>query len=277
MLAALLALAASFTWGSSNYLAGLQSRRHSAWHVTALSQIAATVVAAIAVVVAGKPAPSAWDTTALLLAGVSTAVGLVAFYRALAIGTMSVVSPIVSAQTAVPVAAGLLMGERPGLPAYIGMVAAVAGVVLISRAKSHDGKRATMAAVLLAVLTALCWGIVLLAFGLNGRESPYWAVLDVRITSVAVVLLYIAVTRRGLPLKGQNLPALLAVGLLLTLANILYTLAAGFGYLSIVGVLGALSPVFVTAYAQTLLHERLTVWQWTGFATVFAGVVLLSV
>ena len=44
-----------------------------------------------------------------------------------------------------------------------------------------------------------------------------------------------------------------------------------------VSVLGSLSPVVVTAYAQTLLHERLALHQWAGFAAVFAGIVLLSV
>ena len=59
-------------------------------------------------------------------------------------------------------------------------------------------------------------------------------------------------------------------------ANILFTVATGIGYLSVVAILGSLSPVVVTAYAQVVLHERLSPRQWAGFAAVFAGVVLLS-
>jgi drug/metabolite transporter (DMT)-like permease len=276
MLASLLALAASFTWGSSNYLAGIQSRRRSVWHVTALSQIAAALVAAVALLVTGQAPPHAVDTGILIIAGVATAVGLVSFYRALAIGTMSVVAPIIAAEVLVPVAAGLLRGEQPGLPAYAGMALTIGGLVLISWARRGKHDHVAKEAVLLAVLTAVCWGFLLLAFGTSGRGSPYWAVFDTRVASAGVLALYVLATGRGLPLKGQNLPALIAVGALLTVANVLFTVATGLGYLSVVAILGSLSPVVVTAYAQILLGERLTARQWAGFATVFAGVVLLS-
>ncbi len=177
----------------------------------------------------------------------------------------------------IPVTAGLLQGERPGLPAYAGMSLTVGGVILVSWARRGRGDRVHLSAVLLAVLAAACWGFLLLAFGISGEDSPYWAVFDARIASAVVLVLYVLATGRGLPLAGQNLPALALVGLLLTAANILFTLAAGRGDLSIVAILGSLSPVVVTAYAQVLLRERLTPRQWTGFAAVFAGVVLLAV
>jgi drug/metabolite transporter (DMT)-like permease len=276
VLAALLALAASLSWGSSNFLAGIESRRRSVWHVTALSQIAAAAVAGAALLVAGQAPPRSWDAAILIIAGVATAIGLVAFYRALAIGTMSIVAPIIAAEVLIPVAAGLFRGERPGPHAYAGMVLTVGGVVLISWAKRGKSDRIARSAVLLAILTAVCWGFLLLAFGISGRESPYWAVFDTRVASAVVLVLYVMATGRGLPLKGQNLPALCLVGLLLTAANIFFTEAAGVGYLSVVSILGSLSPVVVTGYAQVLLGERLTVRQWAGFATVFAGVILLS-
>ena len=57
MAAALLALAASFTWGTSNYLAGVETRTRSVWHVTALSQIAAHRMAAAPAPTAAAPYP----------------------------------------------------------------------------------------------------------------------------------------------------------------------------------------------------------------------------
>src|SRR5665811_1820058 len=108
MLAALLALAASFSWGSSNYLAGIESRRRSVWHVTALSQIAAAAVAGVGLLIAGQTPPGLGDAAVLVFGGVAAAVGLVAFYRALAIGTMSIVAPIIAAEVLIPVTVGLL-------------------------------------------------------------------------------------------------------------------------------------------------------------------------
>lgn len=276
MLAALLALAASFTWGSSNYLAGIESRRQSVWQVTALSQLAAVVVAGVAVLFAGQDPPGLVDTGLLLLAGVATTIGIVAFYRALAIGTMSVVAPIIAGNVLVPVAFGLATGERPGLHAYAGMVVTVAGIVLVAWAKRGGSRHADRRAVLLAVLAAVCWGFMLTTLGVCGKACPYWAVFDVRLTSVCVVLAFLLATRRGVKFGGQDLPVMAAIGALLTVANILFTLASGIGYLSVVSILGSLSPVVVTALAQALLGERLTPRQWAGYLAVFAGIVLLS-
>jgi len=277
MLAALLALAASLTWGTSNFLAGVESRTRSVWHVAALSQIAAAGAAGVARLAARQPPPGSWDFFLLIVTGVTTAAGLVMFYRALAIGTMSVVAPIIAAEVLIPVTAGIVMGERPGVHAYVGMVLAVGGVVLISRARRGKHDHVARKAVILAVLTAVCWGFMLLIYGTTGKASPIWAVFDTRITSAAVLAAYVLLTGRGLSLRGENVPVLAAIGLLLAAANILFIFAAHVGYLSITSILGSLSPVVVTIYAQALLHERLAPRQWLGFAAVFAGIVLLSV
>lgn len=277
MLAALLALAASFTWGTSNYLAGVETRTRSVWHVAALSQIAAAVAAAFGLVAATQAPPGGWDLFLLIVTGIVTAAGLVMFYKALAIGTMSVVSPIIAAQVLIPVAAGILLGERPGLHAYIGMVVTVAGVLLVSWARRGTRDRVARRAVILAALTAVAWGFMLLIYGTTGKENPVWTVFDTRVASAVVLAGYVLLTGRGLSLKGQSLPVLAAIGILLAAANFLFIVATGLGYLSVTSILGSLSPVVVTAYAQLLLHERLAPRQWAGFVAVFAGVVLLSV
>ncbi len=284
MLAALLALLASFSWGTSNYLAGVETRTRSVWHVSALSQIAAAAAAAVALVAARQAPPGGWDLLLLVLTGVATAAGLVMFYKALAIGTMSVVAPIIAAQVLIPVAAGILLGERPGLHAAVGMVVTVGGVILIARTPRNEKQgrteahhRAARKAVILAVLTAVAWGFMLLIYGTVGKGNPVWTVFDTRVTSAVVLAGYVLITGRGLSLKGQNVPVLAAIGILLAVANFLFIVATGIGYLSITSILGSLSPVVVTAYAQVLLHERLAPRQWAGFAAVFAGIVLLSV
>ena len=91
--------------------------------------------AGVALLAARQPPPGSWDFFLLVITGVTTAAGLVMFYKALAIGTMSVVAPIIASEVLIPVAAGIIMGERPGLQAYAGMVLTVGGVVLISWAR----------------------------------------------------------------------------------------------------------------------------------------------
>jgi drug/metabolite transporter (DMT)-like permease len=276
VLAAVLALAASFSWGSSNFLAGIESRRRSVWTVTAVSQVAAAVGAGAVLILSGQPAPDLWHAAGPILGGVAGAVGIVAFYRALAIGSMSVVSPIIASEVIVPVAVGLLRGERPGVAAYLGMVLAVAGVVLVSWSDARSERRTPRAAILLAVLTAVCFGVLLVGLDIGGGQSTYWSVFDVRLASACVIVGYVVAGRRRLDMTVRDAPVLACVGLLLTVANTLFTVASTLGYLSIVSILGSLSPVATTGLAQVFLGERLTVRQWAGVATVFLGVVLLS-
>jgi len=90
---------------------------------------------------------------------------LAAFYRGLAIGTMSVVAPISATAAAVPVLVGLAEGERPGTLQVTGMVVALAGVILASResepaedAEPGAGRPASRAAVGLALVAAVGFG-----------------------------------------------------------------------------------------------------------------------
>lgn len=277
MLPAALSLTSSVFWGCSNFIAGVESRRRSLWTVTAVSQVAAAVSAAVVLLIAGEPAPGLVATLWSVTSGVAGAVGLLAFYRALAIGPMSVVSPIMALQVIVPVTAGLLQGERPAATAYAGMLAAVCGVALVAASKGHTGERVQRKAVLLALVTAVFFGILLVGLGLGGEEGPYWAVFDSRLASACFVVAWFIASRRRLDLTARALPGVVLVGVLMTAAIALFTVATTIGYLSVVSVLGSLSPVVTTALAHVVLGERLAPRQWIGFAAVFAGVVLLTV
>lgn len=276
MLAALLAIAASGSWGVSNFVAGLESRRRSVWTVTAVSQIASALSALLLLLFASGETLTAWNVAWAVVAGVSGAIGIVALYRALALGTMSVVAPIVATQVTVPVAVGLALGERPGTPAWIGMVLAAGGVALVSRGGGSRSVHVPRAAVLLAILTAALFGVMGLALDQCGEGSPLQSVVIVRVVSAGVVLVYFFASRRRFDLTARDLPALAGVGVLLTAANALLTVAFTIGMLTIISVLGSLSPVVTTGLAQVVLHERLSARQWAGVASVFAGVVLLA-
>jgi uncharacterized membrane protein len=182
MWAAALALGASLTWGTSNFVAGVESRRRSVWTVTAVSQIAAALGAGVVLLFSGQVPPDLRHTLWPIVGGVASAVGIVAFYRALAIGAMSVVAPIIATDGVAPVAVGLLLGERPGAAAYVGMVLAVGGVALVSWSdRRGDGPRANRSAILLAVFTAVVFGIMLVGLDFGDRDSPYWTVFYTRI------------------------------------------------------------------------------------------------
>jgi drug/metabolite transporter (DMT)-like permease len=276
VLAALLALAASFSWGISNFTAGIESRRRSVWTVVAASQAASALSAALLLPFAGGETLTSGHVVWAVIGGICGATGLVAYYRALALGAMSVVAPIIATQVLIPVTVGLALGERPAAAAYAGIVLAVAGVALVSRGGGSARARVPAAAILLAVLAAVVFGIMGVALDRCGDGSPLQSVFIVRLASALVVLVYFFASRRRFDMGRRDLPALASVGILLTVANVLLTVAFTLGLLSIISVLGSLSPVVIVFLAQVFLHERLCLRQWAGVAAVFAGVVLLS-
>src|SRR6476646_5892082 len=125
-----LGLASSLVWGTADFLGGLYTRRLTLAPVAVGSQIAGLVALLIAAVFIGDIEGRALEIG--LAAGACGAVGLSAFYRALATGTISIVSPVSACGALVPVGLALATGERPGALALTGSAVALAGAVLAS-------------------------------------------------------------------------------------------------------------------------------------------------
>src|SRR3954470_8830676 len=121
MISALLALLASAAFGASDFIAGITSRRISPVAVALWSQLAGAAALLVALALSGqRPEASgiAWGAAS----GVVAAVGVLLFYRALAIGPTSVISPVVASGVAIPVLVGVFGGELPSAVVVVGLL-----------------------------------------------------------------------------------------------------------------------------------------------------------
>src|SRR4051812_24860965 len=136
------------------------SRRVSALTVTLGVEAAGLLIVAVIVLVLQPPHPSATQAAWAVGGGLSGVVGLGAFYRALAIGTMSIVAPISSTGVALPVLVGLAEGNRISAPQAVGLAFAVVGGILAGREseEARDAGADTRRGVLLALCAALGFG-----------------------------------------------------------------------------------------------------------------------
>lgn len=279
-----LALLSSGLWGTADFVGGVVSKRLPAILVVACSQAAGLVAVAIVAVVTGATDdPTGWVPWALL-AGVAGAAALVAFYAALAGGTMGVVSPIAALGAVVPVAAGVLAGERPSGLQVAGIVLALAGAALASgpeMSPDPDGGRGGSRPVLLAVLAAVGFGVALLAIGRGAEDSTVMTLVGMRATSVTGFLAAAAVlvlsrglraAREGFGVGRRDLPVLAGIGLADVGANLCFGIASTLGLLSLTAVLGSLYPVVTVLMARFVLHERLQPVQLVGIAGAFVGI-----
>lgn len=206
---ALFALATSLMWGLADFGGGLLTRRIPALTVVVVSQVIAVVVLGAIVVATGafsEAGPQLWFAVA---AGLVGPVAMLAFYKALALGPMGVVSPLGSLGVAVPVGVGLVLGERPGLLQFAGILVAVAGVVLAG-GPQFRGAPVQRQAVLLTLLAAFGFGAVmaLIAEASTTVTGLFLALFVQRVTNVVAggSALYVSAKRGGrvLPEEGDG-------------------------------------------------------------------------
>lgn len=297
-MAVALALISSLCWGVSDFLGGVQARRLPLIALMLLSQGAALVCLLVALAVSGTPPPPLVRLLPAAGAGVGGTVALTAFYRALAIGKMSIVAPVSATGVAVPVLVGVASGNRPAALQAVGIAAAVLGVVLASRESelpppdsarpaavrkqlrtAGAGVSGARASIALALVAALGFGGFFVGMRASAQHGVTWALSTARISSVAVLALAARARRERVRLPGRTpaaLAPLLAVGLLDLAANALYAVATRRGQLAIVAVVASLYPVATVLLARGLLRERVQRVQELGIASAIAGVMLIA-
>lgn len=271
---ALLAIASSLMWGAADFLGGSTSRRRPAIAVYGLAQVvglAALVVAATATGAWGDD-PGYWPWA--VASGLLGIIGMVTFYRALALGPMGIVSPLVALSVIVPLAVGLLSGELPTTLQILGIAAAIVGILLASGPELSGAESARP--LLLAAIATVAFGGMYVFMAEGSAYSPVMTMTAMRITAVIVLgLVLIRVRSLGGVTRRDMLP-ISGIGLLDAGANVAFGIATTLGLLATVSVLGSLYPVVTAILAAIFLRERLRTIQYIGVAAAIVGVVLIA-
>jgi drug/metabolite transporter (DMT)-like permease len=278
VLAAALALASSLLWGTADFTGGLLTRRQAVLAVLLVSQASAVALALVVLAGSGAPAPSTTGLAWGLGSGVVGVAALAAFYRGLAIGTMSIVAPVSATGAAVPVLVGVLRGERPAALQVAGIALALVGIVLAARAPGEaPAARPARASLALALAAALGFGTFFVGVQRSAAHgSVAWTLVSVRGGELVLLLIAATALRPALPRSGRDFAALALVGLFDAGANGLYALATTHGLLSVVSVLGSLYPAVTVLLARGVLHERVSRSQELGVLATLAGIVAIS-
>ena len=264
------------SWGVGDFIGGFKTRRLGAFAVLFISQPPTLLLIAAIVLVRGVAiAPGPW-IVAGVVAGLVGLVGLSAAYRGMAVGVVSIVSTIAATGPVIPIIVGLVLGERPSVLQFAGIVLALAGIALLAFDRRQAGGR-LVPGVGLALLAALAFGVFLVAIRYASRPDPLWGVLAVRTGSVLALLVLGLVFRSRIKVPRADLPSLLAVGVLDVSADVFFAFATTIGLLSIVSILSSLYPVATVILARIVLNERMLRLQQVGIALALAGVLLISV
>ena len=282
-----LALASAALYGAADFLGGLASRRTSTIAVVIVSQAVGLLpLALLLVVLPGTPSGS--DLLWGAIAGLAGSTGVALLYRALAIGTMSIVAPTTAVcAVMLPVLAEWWRGERLGATTIGGIALALAAIVLVSqppqafRSGSHTAPdrrgwpRPLPAGMGLALLSGVAIGLFFLALARTAMTAGLWPLLFSRALSIVVFT--------GIALAGSHPIAMprpvftLAgtCGVVDMLANALYLIASRGGPLSVVVTLASLYPASTVILARIVVGERLSTLQNVGIVCALTAVVLI--
>jgi drug/metabolite transporter (DMT)-like permease len=273
-----LALAASASWGISDFIGGLQTRRFSALSVLIVSQPIGLVLAFAVALTLGDRSLSLGDFLLAAVGGATVVAALGAFYRAMALGSISVVATIGALGVLVPVVGGLISGEVPAPVQGLGAAIAIVAVLLVAREPDPEWREANRGSIGLAALAALGFGTFFLIIDRVAEQDAAWTIAAARVGGVALLAIAALATHPAIPNpRGTALVALLTIGVFDVLANSLYAVATQHGILPLVAVAASLYSAVTVLLARFVLGERLARPQQLGVAIALCGVALIAV
>ncbi|MEU1285171.1 EamA family transporter [Kitasatospora sp. NPDC005856] len=276
MIALLLALGSSLAYGCADFLGGLGARKAHVLRTVLVAAPASLLVELLVWPVLGASFSAGalgWGAAS----GVASAAAFVLLYRTLAIGPMNVLSPVTAlVSAALPVAVGLLEGEHLGTAGLVGLPLALAAVVLVSAGHGAGSARPSRTALLLAFGAGSAIALQLVFLHQAPADSGVAPLITGRAISSAVTLAAAALLRRRLGSERPAYALSATAGVLDSLANLLFLLAARSGDLTVVAVITALYPAGTVLLARGVLAERVHRGQLLGLGAAALAVSLLA-
>lgn len=213
MLSAALALLGALVYGAADFFGGLAAKRLRSIVVTAAAALSGLLALTLAQPLFGGVwtlPDAAWG----VLAGGFGVVAVALLYACLAIGPMSILSPLTAVVSAIaPMLWGLLIdGETLSPVAYAGLAVALVAVVLVGFIPGAKVVRPSSRGLIMAVGAGIAIGGFLIVVDQTSDDSGLVPLVMSRATTVAVTLaivagLTIVAARRGLPAASVLTPA----------------------------------------------------------------------
>lgn len=302
MLAVIFGLSGAATFGIADFFGGFAARLVGSLRAAWIGASAGLIGLLIVFAMFG----GVWSPEALLWGALSGVVGMTAIiflYASLAIGPMSILSPVGALVAAVvPVIWDFFAGQPLSLFAYGAIALALVAVWLVGFAPSADAVRPSARGLLFAVAAGVFIGAFYIVINLAPDDAgviPLLANRTVQIvgttTAVAAVSILhrlhargklghdgppradVAVGERGQLNWRRAVPFAVASGMFDAAGNSLVLYGFVVGNLSVVSVLSALYPGATIVLAALVLRERIAGMQYVGLALALVSAAALAV
>jgi drug/metabolite transporter (DMT)-like permease len=280
-------LGAAIFWGIADLFAAFSGRRVGVAATVLLSQVAAAVAISVVVLASGHDLDRLDEVAGWLLPiAAVTAVAYVTLYRALELGPIALVSPLLASYAVIPVLlAVLFLDETLGSVEIAGAAVTIGGAVVTSAdvRSLRTGTRVPAAALPWALASTVLFGTAAYAVAWSAKRVGWLTSLWLVRTSTALLFVIAAVVAIAVmrpALRGSLSTRAVALCALLGLADltgtISYSRGSEVGLVSIVTAVSATYPLIPVFGGIALLDERPAINHYVGVAMVIAGLLLLG-
>lgn len=284
MLTAILGLCTALSYGAADFFAALAARRMRVVIVTCAASLSGLILLLLLLPIMG----ASFSQEAIFwgfLGGISSIVALLALYASLALGPISIVSPLGALLSAiVPAAVGVaLLGERFSGLGWVAIALALIAVVLVGFVPGENVQLPKPRAIVLAMIAGTGIGLAVVSLARSPQDSGIGPIIVMRTTAFVLlgVIVLLSVLRKSataeIKQQGPKLWVLVAsAGALDATANIFFTLASRSGSLTVTGVLTALYPLGTILLARLVLKEKVATVQKIGIALTLVASLILA-
>jgi len=283
MLTIVLGFATSLVYGFADFFGALASRKLNAMLVTLVSGFSGLVFLISMTPFFGMK----FDSSSIFwgaLAGVISAVAITALYASLAIGPISILSPLGAIMSAlVPMTFGLLFqGESFSAVGIFALVGIVIAVGLVGFIPGADIRLPSPKGLALGLTAGISIGLLLICIDQAPADSGLTPVIFLRLFSMVGIgiMLLVSLARgtriTGIGVTGKTWQATVLAGVLDSSANVLFLTAMRLGELSVVSVLTALYPLGTIVLARIFLKEKIAKVQLAGVLLALSCSALLA-
>ncbi|MCD6414894.1 MAG: DMT family transporter [Candidatus Diapherotrites archaeon] len=271
-------------WGISDFIARKAIEKEKYYKVFFLSQIAGVSILLPYLALSSKTlmAPMG-DLAAFAILGAVWAFGCLAFYKAIEVGKLSIVSPVGASWAMVSALIGLsIFSEEITAVRGVGILITLVGIALASTNIPELRKaKATrlLKGVDYALLAMFSWGIMFPFMNtFIPSLGPFLPIIYLKGFSIIYLLAIGLVAKKSFSLPSRNvIPLILLVGLFDTAAFIGLNFGLQTEFVSIVSPTAAAFPMVTILLARTFLKEKLELNQKVGVFAIICGLVLMAV
>jgi drug/metabolite transporter (DMT)-like permease len=292
MLAIILGFTTSLVYGFADFFGALGSKRIPPVVVTFWAGLSGLCLVFVASMFMGADF-SAEGIFWGLAAGVASAVAMSCLYASLAIGPISIISPLSAVVSAiVPLIFGALQGDRFSVWGWVALTGILVAVILVGFVPGEYVRLPSAKGLLLGLAAGAGIGLVLSALAQAPHQTGLTSVIYMRASSAALLGAFMvfsilraknqASSENRTPASRGSVPirfwfAVVIAGFFDSSANIFFTLASRSGSLSVVAVLTALYPLGTILLARIFLKEKIARTQLIGILLALGCSALLAV